>query len=145
MSENVEVAQESKELVEATPISYPEVVTLRPCSTLECTNGHQWQPTLALAKCGYGTGQGWNGCGTPLLALKMSSCPQCQEPIKFFKLRVDITPPCPAPMPICIPGTADGVAEHLQVCIEPDYWKVTQAQESAKLQKQKEPQDGKGI
>jgi hypothetical protein len=142
MSESVEVPQESKDLVEATPIQFPEVTTLRPCSILTCTNGHEWAPTLALAKCGYGTPQGWNGCGTPLLALRMTTCPTCQEPIAEFRLRIDITPPCPFPMPLCIPGTAEGTAEHLMVVIKPDYWKSTEAVETAKLQQQKEPING---
>ena len=133
-------APQSQELVEATSIQYPEVALLKPCSTLTCLNGHEWIPTLALAKCGYGTPQGWNGCGTPLLALRMQSCPMCQEPIKELRLRVDITPPCPFPMPLCIPGTAPGVAEHLTVVIHPEYWKATEAVETAKLQEQpKEP------
>lgn len=138
MSESVEVPQESQELTESTPISYPEVTILRPCSILTCTNGHEWAPTLALAKCGYGTPHGWNGCGTPLLALRMTTCPTCQEPIKKFRLRVDITPPVQFPQPLCIPGTVDGPAEHLIVEIQPDYWKVTEAAESAKLEKQPE-------
>jgi len=131
-----EETTQSQELIEATPVSYPEVTMLRPCSILTCLSGHEWAPTLALAKCGYGTPQGWNGCGTPLLALRMTTCPTCQEPIKRFRLRIDITTPCPFPLPLCIPGTTEGNAEHIVVEIEPDYWKVTETTESAKLAKQ---------
>lgn len=116
---------ESQELVQSTPVQFPEVAILRPCSSLFCRNGHTWAPKLALAKCGYGTPRGWNGCGEPMLALKMELCPTCNEPIVKFSLRLDITPPCPAPVPICIPGS-HSTAEVLQIEIYPQYWKTTQ-------------------
>lgn len=122
---------ESTAMVDATPVQFPEVTMLRPCSTLICTNGHEWSPMLALARCGYGTPNGWNGCGTPMLALKMSSCPRCQEPIAEFRLRIDITPPTPFPVPLCIPGSKTG-AESLCVVIKPNYWRETEAVETAK-------------
>lgn len=88
------------------PSMFPEVAQIRDCSFIDCPNGHQWQPTLALVKCGNGTPQGWNGCGKPILGIKMELCPICHEPSRRLVLRVDHTPPAPYPIPMCIPGSA---------------------------------------
>lgn len=90
-----------------TPIQtlFPEVTQLRLCSANVCLNGHEWIPKVALARCGHGTPQGWNGCGAPVLAVKYENCPTCNEPVKFLRLRSDHTPPTQFPIPICIPGS----------------------------------------
>ena len=111
--------------IEATPVKFPEVAILRPCTSVTCRNGHNWTPKLALAKCGYGTPQGWMGCGEPMLAMKMEMCGICNEPIVKLKLRFDITPPVPYPVPICIPGSKSN-AEVLQIEVHPQYWKTTE-------------------
>ena len=115
-----------------TPVAYPEVATLRPCSYLECTNGHQWQAMVAVAKCGYGTPQGWAGCGAPILAVKLVNCPVCNEPNTKFKIRIDNTPPIPYPTPLCIPGSTSH-AESVFVEIPWRKWKTTEEAELAKL------------
>lgn len=116
----------------STPISYPEVAILRPCSYLECRNGHQWGALLAVAKCGYGTPQGWMGCGAPILAVKLVNCPVCNEPNTKFKIRIDNTPPVPHPVPLCIPGSSSH-AETVMVEIPWRKWKDTEEAELVKL------------
>ena len=85
---------------------FPEVALLRMCTANICVNGHEWIPKMALAKCGYGTPQGWNGCGAPVLAIKLEACPTCNEPVKKLRLRTDHTPPTPFPSPLCVPGSS---------------------------------------
>ena len=87
------------------PSLFPEQTQLRLCSANVCTNGHEWVPTVALAKCGYGTPQGWNGCGAPILAVKVDACPVCNEPVAQMRFRTDHTPPTPFVSPLCIPGS----------------------------------------
>lgn len=87
------------------PTLFPEVTLLRLCSANICTKGHEWIPKVALARCGHGTPQGWNGCGAPVLAVKFENCPTCNEPVKYLRLRSDHTPPTQFPVPICIPGS----------------------------------------
>ena len=129
-----------------TPVVFPEVTQLRPCSALTCRNGHQWQPLVALAKCGHGTSQGWNGCGNPILAIKLVNCPFCNEPTTKIKIRIDVTPPTPYPIPLCIPGSASH-AETIFVEVPLKKWKETEEAELEKMAKeqQKEAQDGQGI
>ena len=137
----VAVPQESNALVEATPVQYPEVTILRPCSMMECANGHQWQPMLALAKCGYGTNHGWIGCGAPMLAVKMTQCPVCNEPTGKFRLRVDHTGPVPYPVPMCVPGSKSN-AEVLSIDIDFHHSQETEAIETAKLEKEQTNNNG---
>jgi hypothetical protein len=112
---------------------FPEVVVLRNCSENTCINGHTWVPTLALAKCGYGTSNGWNGCGAPILAVKMENCPHCGEPVGKFRLRIDHTPPSRGPVPLCIPGSATN-AEVNEIVLERNHYKEA---ENAGKQNQK--------
>lgn len=128
------------------PISFPEVTQLRPCSYLECRNGHQWSMLTALAKCGHGTSQGWQGCGNPVLAVKLVNCPFCNEPTTKLKLRIDVTPPIPYPVPLCIPGSV-AHAETVFIEVPLKKWRETELAELEKLAKenQKEAQDGQGI
>lgn len=92
--------------VAPTPTSlFPERQTLRLCTANVCTNGHEWVPNVALARCGYATQQGWNGCGAPVLMVKVENCPQCNEPVKELRFRSDETPPTPFVIPLCIPGS----------------------------------------
>lgn len=120
---------------EATPIHYPEVVTVRPCTCLECKNGHQWAPMIALARCGHGSAQGWNGCGAPILAVKLMACPVCNEPNTKFRLRIDNTGPVPFPVPMCIPGSG-GFQETVEVVIEWNKWKQAEQAEIEKYKKE---------
>jgi hypothetical protein len=105
------------------PELFPEVKILRLCSANVCINGHESIPHVTLAKCGAGTPQGWNGCGAPVLAIKQTSCPQCNEPIKEFRLRTDHTPPTQYIVPICIPGSWTP-AEVVSISIRRDYEKI---------------------
>lgn len=84
---------------------FPEVTQIRLCTANVCVDGHEWVPKIALARCGYGTPQGWNGCGSPVLAVKMENCPTCNQPVKYLRLRTDHTPPTNFPIPICIPNS----------------------------------------
>lgn len=84
---------------------FPEQVKLVLCTASICVNGHEWIPTVQLVKCGYGTPQGWNGCGAPILAIKQENCPVCNEPAARMRFRMDHTPPAPFPVPLCIPGS----------------------------------------
>ena len=90
-----------------TPIKelFPDQIILRLCSANVCGNGHEWIPKVTLAKCGYGTPQGWNGCGAPVLAVKQESCPVCNEPVAKMRFRTDHTPPTQFIIPLCIPGS----------------------------------------
>ena len=87
------------------PELFPEPVILRLCSANVCSNGHEWIPSVTLAKCGYGTPTGWNGCGAPVLAVKIQSCPVCNEPVAKMRFRTDHTPPTQFIIPLCIPGS----------------------------------------
>jgi hypothetical protein len=89
----------------AIPTLFPDVALLRLCSANVCTRGHEWIPKINLVKCGYGTPQGWNGCGAPVLAVKIEACPICNEPVAKFRFRTDHTPPTPFLSPMCIPGS----------------------------------------
>ena len=84
---------------------FPDQVILRLCSANVCGNGHEWIPKVTLAKCGYGTPHGWNGCGAPVLAVKQESCPVCNEPVVKMRFRTDHTPPTQFIIPVCIPGS----------------------------------------
>ena len=42
------------------------------CSWQECERGHKWAVEVASVKCG--------GCDTPVVAIRMVSCPRCNEP-----------------------------------------------------------------
>lgn len=78
---------------------------LRLCTANVCTKGHEWIPKINLAKCGYSTPQGWNGCGAPILIVKQENCPSCNEPVAQLRFRTDHTPPVPYLSPLCIPGS----------------------------------------
>lgn len=51
------------------------------CTVMACAAGHEWSPTLQLAQC--------PGCQSPILAIKMVNCPQCNEPSTTLALRAD--------------------------------------------------------
>ena len=154
MAETVEVTIPAdqgtpKEVVseDNTPVLFPEVSLLKPCSELVCRNGHSWSPSLALAKCGYGTPQGWMGCGTPILAVQMQQCPTCNEPTDRFRLRIEHTPPTPYPTPVCIPGSKSH-AEIVMVEIPfRHYLKPEQAAQAPSVENQskEEKNNGKAV
>lgn len=108
---------------------FPDQIIVRLCSANVCLNGHEWVPKVTLAKCGYGTSQGWNGCGAPVLAVKVENCPVCNEPVKSLRFRTDYTPPTQFIIPLCIPGSvspADSTEVNLErnhTIIEQDYEK----------------------
>lgn len=108
---------------------FPEPVVLRPCSTCECTRGHQWEPVMALAKCGYNTPTHWVGCQAPILAIKEGQCPVCNEPMAKISIRVDVTPPAPWPVPMCVPGSKS-MAEVGVIELERKLWKATEEKSS---------------
>ena len=60
---------------------FPTAQPLKLCSWNQCTQGHQWTPVMALAKCG--------GCGAQALMVKMQNCPFCNEPATKMSLRSD--------------------------------------------------------
>ena len=63
-------------------VSFPQTPKpVQPCSENVCERGHRWAPTLALTKC--------QGCQAPVLAVLMTNCPVCNEPVARFKLRTD--------------------------------------------------------
>lgn len=105
------------------PELFPEVKILRLCTANVCRNGHEWVPKVALAKCGYGTPQGWNGCGAPILMVKQESCPQCNEPVVKMRFRTDHTPPTQFAIPICIPGSASN-ADVAEVVLTRNFKKI---------------------
>jgi hypothetical protein len=108
--------------IPAAPASsiFHENTQLRLCTANVCKSGHEWIPKVTLAKCGYGTPQGWNGCGSPVLAVKLENCPVCNEPPFQMRFRTDHTPPTQFILPICIPGTAN-VAESTEVVLTRNY------------------------
>lgn len=108
---------------DAAPPMFPEQVTLRLCSANVCTNGHEWIPKVALLKCGYGTAQGWNGCGAPVLAVKQEGCPVCNEPVAAMRFRSDHTAPTPFIIPLCIPNSVSP-AECTEILLKRDITKV---------------------
>jgi len=63
--------------------SFPQMVKIEPCSSVECGNGHKWAPQVALLQC--------PGCNGPILGVRMINCPICNEPVKTFRLRTDHT------------------------------------------------------
>jgi hypothetical protein len=65
-------------------VSFPAQPLVRLCSANVCSNGHEWKPTLAVAKCG--------GCDGPVLAVKMEQCPICNEPVEGMRFRMDHFP-----------------------------------------------------
>lgn len=103
-SESTEQVVEVPTAVEEKTL-FPEVTQLRFCTANVCVNGHEFVPKMALAKCGYGTPQGWNGCGSPVLAVKMENCPACNQPVEKIRFRMDYTAPTQFPIPMCIPGS----------------------------------------
>lgn len=128
---------------ESTPVVFPEVTLLKPCTSMECRNGHQWGPQTALAKCGHGTSHGWMGCGEPMLAVKLTACPRCNEPAARMRLRVDLTPPIPFPVPLCIPGSS-GNAETVYVDIEWQRSKVTEVEGLVKFRETQDKDNNNG-
>jgi hypothetical protein len=107
---------------------FPEPQVLRLCSANVCGNGHEWIPKVTLAKCGYGTPQGWNGCGAPVLAIKVESCPICNEPVRSMRFRTDHTPPTQFIIPVCIPGSVTP-ADVAEVVLQRNSTKVEQEYE----------------
>jgi hypothetical protein len=107
---------------------FPEPQVLRLCSANVCGNGHEWIPKVTLAKCGYGTPQGWNGCGAPVLAVKVESCPICNEPVRSMRFRTDHTPPTQFIIPVCIPGSVTP-ADIAEVVLQRNSTKVEQEYE----------------
>jgi hypothetical protein len=112
----------------APPSLFHEQQVLRLCSANVCTAGHEWIPKVTLAKCGYGTPQGWNGCGSPVLAVKIEACPICNEPVAYMRFRTDHTPPTQYIIPMCIPGSASP-AEVQEVRLDRNYLRVEEEHE----------------
>lgn len=63
------------------PVDFPESRNTVLCSTLRCSKGHLWLPKLAIGTC--------PGCKAPVLAVKMESCPFCNEPSIQASIRCD--------------------------------------------------------
>lgn len=51
------------------------------CSYQQCPNGHTWAAQLALPHC--------QKCQNPLIALRMTNCPVCNEVVSKTFLRID--------------------------------------------------------
>jgi hypothetical protein len=63
---------------------FSEEIKIQPCTWNECLKGHRWPPAAAIAKC--------EGCGGPVLAIRMENCPFCNEPNTRVSLRSDYIP-----------------------------------------------------
>ena len=68
-------------LIENNPPQTPHKPLHNPCSLQWCENGHCWAPQLAIPHC--------QGCQNPLIGLRMSNCPVCNEPVVKTQLRID--------------------------------------------------------
>lgn len=51
------------------------------CTRQVCGAGHVWAPQVAVAKC--------EGCGSPVVAVRMVNCPWCNEEVGELALRVE--------------------------------------------------------
>lgn len=51
------------------------------CSFHTCPRGHKWPIQIAITHC--------KGCDHPLIALRMTNCPVCNEPAQKTSLRID--------------------------------------------------------
>lgn len=68
---------------EITPSAFEfrETPKVELCSNLSCSNGHTWPIEVQVTQC--------PGCKSPILAIKMVNCPQCNEPSDKMSLRAD--------------------------------------------------------
>lgn len=69
------------------------VATTVHCSRHACVAGHEWSPKLAIVQC--------PGCNEQMLAMLMSNCPICNEPVAKTFIRTDHLPHGGAITPIC--------------------------------------------
>lgn len=83
---------------ESTPPPSPD-----PCSFNECTAGHRWPVTLALASC--------PGCSGGVIAVNKTQCPVCNEPMVRSIIRSDFLPRGAGVAPRCkgIPPQGDSL------------------------------------
>lgn len=72
---------------------FPTVPETHSCSFMTCCAGHKWEPTLQLVPC--------PGCKSPMLAIKTTNCPYCNEPGTELTLRADHLPVKSKITPIC--------------------------------------------
>ena len=72
---------------------FSEKVKVDPCGETSCSNGHNWSPTLRIAKC--------PGCGQEVVAVRMINCPVCNEPQDTIKIRFDHVVDAAGVMPVC--------------------------------------------
>src|SRR5579859_3487343 len=75
------------------PFVYHETPMVSRCSSLTCSNSHTWALEAQTALC--------PGCKSPILAIKMVNCPQCNEPSTSLTLRSDHLSRGSAITPIC--------------------------------------------
>lgn len=75
------------------PFEFREAPKVDLCSNMSCANGHIWTTQVQLAGC--------PGCQSPILAIKMVNCPQCNEPSASMVLRADHLSRGAAITPIC--------------------------------------------
>lgn len=71
---------ETKSTKNNPPIT-PTKVDNNLCSLHWCENNHCWSPQLAIPHC--------QGCQNPLVAMRMTNCPICNEPAIKTNIRID--------------------------------------------------------
>lgn len=99
---------------------FQEKATVEPCSWNQCTAGHRWPVTMMAPQCG--------GCGANGIALKLESCPFCNEPAAVTTLRVDIVPVGAGYIPRCrgaktVFATLDVLLERKEGAAAESTWK----------------------
>jgi len=63
------------------PFEFKESPKAILCSSLTCPSGHIWPIEAQITHC--------PGCKSPILAIKMVNCPQCNEPSASLLVRSD--------------------------------------------------------
>ena len=73
-----DIYRPSGPIVPESPVQLTE-----PCSAHRCANGHVWPVFLGAAPCG--------GCKAAVVAIKLTNCPICNEPVVSTRLRIEHT------------------------------------------------------
>jgi hypothetical protein len=93
------------------------------CTFNECGKGHQWVPTVVLAKC--------PSCQAPGLMVKMENCPYCNEPVEKMTFRSDHVPPGAGVAPRCIGAKVYG--ETMDIVLERKHWEKGEEDAESKV------------
>ena len=105
------------EVPTSTPVDFGTPPPTEPCSWNECSRGHKFPPIIQMAQC--------PGCKGSIVAVKMTNCPICNEPVTRLALRMEHLPQ-PGQITAMCQG-AGTLNEVIQLKVERNHAKVTES------------------